>query len=73
MKKLSVINRGYGQFPLDKKLWIYASVLEGASGIRQSTKDTSVTFSSSRYRIECDMINNHYQPGLPITGSVRGN
>jgi hypothetical protein len=71
VKKISLQNRGYGIFPLNKRLWIYASVVERASGIKQTAKNTFVTFSSSRYRIQCDPVNRHYHPDLPVQGTVR--
>lgn len=45
--------------------------MERASGKRQNATDTSVQFSESNYKIECDTLNPNYKPGLQVSGKVR--
>lgn len=70
MKELAVSNRGYGVFPSNQKLWIYAAVLESASGIKYNVTDLTTKFTDSQFVIECRMSKAYYKPSVPLSGVV---
>jgi hypothetical protein len=61
-KTIGVPNIGYNIFPAGDRLCIFAEVSEHASGISQSSLDSSAWFTYTPVNIDCDLNPPFYRP-----------
>ena len=69
-KEIIVPNGRYDVFPIRERLCIVAEVTEQASGIKESSSDSSAFFTDVPVKLDCDLSPPFYRPQLPLIVTV---
>ncbi len=63
-------NIGYDEFPIGKRLSVFAEVTEKASGIKASAFDNNAVFTDNPIKLDCDLMPPYYKPNVTLQMQV---